>query len=175
MSQKLKSALIAAGLTGALAILSQHALADSHGSGNSMAKTTEANHSEQHNDDQHHSKEYGHKGMDKKFNSIANALKLDASQQAAWNELKLALQPKHLDKKKSREAHKTALKEMRTPERLDWMQGMFESRLNDMKTRNQAIKSFYATLNDEQKKVFDDQFFWSRSDKKMHHGSSRHD
>ena len=176
MSQKLKSALIAAGLTGVLAMLSHNAMADSHRSDGAMGQGSETHHhTESAHGDRADAKEHGHKGMEKKFNAIANELKLDAKQQVAWEELKRALQPKHMSQKKDREQHKKALKAMQTPERLDWMQTMFETRLNDMKQRNQAIKSFYAGLNETQKKVFDDKFFWSKGKDKNHHkGDATH-
>ena len=48
---------------------------------------------------------------------------------------------------------------MSTPERLDAMQAQRErhraEREAAMKTRNQAVKTFYATLEPDQKKVFD--------------------
>jgi hypothetical protein len=44
---------------------------------------------------------------------------------------------------------------MTTPERLDQMQAMKTQRDAHMQQRAEATKSFYATLNAEQKHVFD--------------------
>lgn len=170
MSHKLKSALLAAGLTGALAILSQNALAESHKHEKHMGETSQMG---DHHQDGKDSDERGHRGMERKLDRIEAELKLNAQQKTAWDALKATLKPNRMDRKKDREHHKAALKEMRTPERLDWMQAMFQARLNEMKQRNEAIKGFYAGLNDEQKATFDEKFFWSKGGGHGHHSNKK--
>jgi hypothetical protein len=50
---------------------------------------------------------------------------------------------------------RASLEKMTTPERLDMMQAMKTQRDAHMQQRTEATKVFYATLNAEQKQVFD--------------------
>lgn len=83
---------------------------------------------------------------------LKGKLKLDASQATAWAAFEQAMQPPaqalaHPDR--------AALEKMTTPERIDQMQAHKTQRDAHMQSRANATKTFYAALNDTQKKVFD--------------------
>lgn len=94
-------------------------------------------------------------------------LKLDASQESAWNSFAQAMQPP------TRPAHhdRAAMEKLSTPERIDRMQSMHAQHDTEMKKHGEATKAFYASLNAEQKKTFDGQtarFMGRRGDHGMH-------
>lgn len=176
MSHKLKTALLTAGLTSVLAILSSPAWAERGDAGHSMSDhSAQMENRDGHQHDDQRMDDRKSKRMEKKWAAMESELELTADQKTAWDSLKSAMQPSDKRHSKSREEHKAAFKNMTTPQRLDWMQTMFEQRTAEMKQRNQAIKAFYATLNDTQQKKFDEQFFrfsdrgWGGHDKKGHH------
>jgi periplasmic protein CpxP/Spy len=83
---------------------------------------------------------------------LKSRLKLQADQESAWNTFSQAMQtPNHAAARLDR----AALEKMSTPERLDQMQAHKAQRDAEMQKHIDATKTFYASLNSEQKKVFD--------------------
>jgi len=87
------------------------------------------------------------------LNTLKTKLKLSAEQESSWKTFSDAMQASGPGELLSREALKT----LRTPERIDHMQALHAQRENLMKQRGQATMAFYAGLNAEQKKTFDDE------------------
>lgn len=98
-----------------------------------------------------------HAGMQKKMAERQAAfkaeLKLTPEQEPAWNAFIARTQPQ------AGAAHRQGAREdwskLTTPQRLDKMQALKAERDAAMAKRVDAIKSFYATLNADQQKVFD--------------------
>lgn len=86
-------------------------------------------------------------------------LKLTPEQEPAWNTFVAAMKPdaQAMPQHPSREE----LDKLSTPERIDKMRALRDQQHKDMQAamdkRDQATKTFYATLNAEQKKTFDAQ------------------
>lgn len=83
---------------------------------------------------------------------LKGKLKLEASQETAWNAFVQSMQAPtkpmaHLDR--------AAMEKLTTPERIDQMQTHKAQRDAVMQKHADATKTFYATLNATQKKVFD--------------------
>ena len=84
-------------------------------------------------------------------------LKLSPEQEPAWNAFVAAMKPdaKAMPQRPAREE----LDKLTTPERIDKMRALRDQQHKDMLAamdkRDQATKTFYATLNAEQKKTFD--------------------
>jgi hypothetical protein len=82
---------------------------------------------------------------------LKSKLNLQAAQEPAWNTFTQSMQhPARMVR-----PERASLEKMTTPERLDMMQAMKTQRDAHMQQRAEATKSFYATLNAEQKHVFD--------------------
>lgn len=82
---------------------------------------------------------------------LKTKLKLQASQEAAWNNFTQSMQhPTHMPK-----TERASFEKMTTPERLDHMQAMKAQRDARMQQRAEATKSFYAILSADQKQLFD--------------------
>ena len=78
-------------------------------------------------------------------------LNLQAAQEPAWNTFTLSMQhPARMAR-----PERATFEQMTTPERLDQMQAMKAQRDAHMQQRAEATKVFYASLNAEQKHVFD--------------------
>lgn len=111
----------------------------------------------------------------KHLGDLKTKLQLKADQTAAWNTFEQAMQApvqtmKHPDH--------TAMQKLTTPERIEQMQAFKAERDAQMQKRLDATKTFYGSLNDEQKKTFDAQtarFMNDRMDhpRHGHHGMSR--
>ena len=98
--------------------------------------------------------------MGQRMQALKAALKLNASQEAAWNDYSAALQPQpHAAGERPAHPDRKAFAAMTTPERIDAMQALHSKRQADqqarMDRRHQATKTFYATLSPEQQKTFD--------------------
>ncbi|MGQ0710341.1 MAG: Spy/CpxP family protein refolding chaperone [Rhodoferax sp.] len=97
--------------------------------------------------------------MDKRLDSLKAALKLSPAQEADWTRFSTAMKPdlSAMPQRPSREE----LDKLSTPERLEKMRSLREQQHKDMSAamdkRDEAVKAFYASLNAEQKKVFDTQ------------------
>lgn len=88
----------------------------------------------------------------KHLTELKAKLKLDAGQETAWKTFADAMQPPAAPPARPDRA---ALEKLTTPERIDQMQALHTQREADMKKRGDATKAFYASLNSEQKKTFD--------------------
>lgn len=93
------------------------------------------------------------------------ALKITASQEAAWTTFTTAMAPP-ADRAMAQRPKPEDMAKLTTPERIDKMKAMHTERHAvmslEMDKRGDATKAFYATLTPEQQKVFDE--------KTMRHG-----
>jgi hypothetical protein len=95
----------------------------------------------------------------KRADALKAQLKLSPEQEAAWKTYVAAMKPaaKAMPQHPSREE----LSQLTTPERIDKMRALRDQQHKDMQVameqRDQATKTFYATLSAEQKKTFDAQ------------------
>lgn len=89
--------------------------------------------------------------MDRRAADLKAKLKLSAEQEGAWNSYVAAMQPPATFPHPQR----AELDKLTTPERLDKMRELRKQREAEMDKRDDATRAFYATLNAEQKKVFD--------------------
>jgi protein CpxP len=84
-------------------------------------------------------------------------LKITTAQEAAWSRYTAAMQPPAHEAKSRQE--RAELDKLNTPERIDKMRALRTERMNEMNAamdkRDEATKAFYASLNPEQKKIFD--------------------
>ena len=105
----------------------------------------------------------------KRAAELKSQLKLTPEQEPAWNSFVAAMKPdaKAMPQRPNREE----LDKLSTPERIDKMRALRDQQHKDMLAamdkRDQATKTFYATLNAEQKKTFDAQHM------RMGHGHQR--
>jgi protein CpxP len=88
----------------------------------------------------------------KQLAELKTRLKLEASQEGAWKAFAEAMQPPAAPPARPERA---SLEKLTTPERIDQMQAWHTQREAEMKKRGDATKTFYASLNAEQKKTFD--------------------
>ena len=98
--------------------------------------------------------------MAKRQAELKAKLKINASQEGAWNTFTAAMQPPaHMMAKRDMAAQRAEFAKLTTPERIDKMREMRTQRMSErnatMDKRAEATKAFYATLNPEQKKTFD--------------------
>ena len=101
---------------------------------------------------------------------LKTQLKLDPSQEGAWKTFSDSMQapaqrPAHPDR--------AAMEKMSTPERMDAMKQMHAQREAQMNQRSEAVKTFYNSLNADQKKIFDQKT--ARAMHGEHHGKGGHD
>lgn len=90
--------------------------------------------------------------FDRHLAELKTQLKLGSEQDAAWATFSNAIKPPATPPARPDPAE---LAKLSTPERLDRMEALHQQHANEMAQRHQAIKTFYATLNAEQKKTFD--------------------
>jgi hypothetical protein len=92
------------------------------------------------------------KRMQERLDYFKFKLKVTAAQESAWNAwtsaIKPAARPVH-------RADRAEFKRLSTPERIDRLRARRDARQAEMDKRMDATKVFYATLNAEQKQVFD--------------------
>lgn len=111
--------------------------------------------------------------MAKRQEELKAKLKLAPEQDAAWTTYAAAVKPS-TDKAMVR-PDRAEMAKLSTPERIDKMRAMHTERhaamTVQMDKRAEATKAFYATLNPEQKKVFDAESFKGagRGHGQMHH------
>lgn len=82
-------------------------------------------------------------------------LQLSASQENAWKTFQAQIKP---EDKTARPEH-DKLETLNTVQRLDRMEAWDKARDSRAAERSKAIRTFYAQLNDAQKKVFDENAF----------------
>ena len=97
---------------------------------------------------------------------LKTELKLTTEQEPAWNAFVARTQPQG---RPAAHAPREDWSKLTTPQRLDKMQAMKAERDARMSQRTEAIKSFYAVLNVDQKKVFDDKYAMGLQRGGMHH------
>lgn len=93
--------------------------------------------------------------MDKRQATLKAALKLTAAQEGAWAAFTSTMKPPAAPM--GQRLDRASMEKLTTPERIDKMQALQTERHTAMEQRAQATKTFYATLTDAQKKVFDAQ------------------
>lgn len=97
--------------------------------------------------------------MTKRLADLKAKLKITGEQEAAWTSFTTAMKPPvAMDPKR---ADRAEMDKLTTPERIDKMRALRDQQHKDMQVameqRDQATKTFYATLSAEQKKTFDAQ------------------
>jgi hypothetical protein len=89
---------------------------------------------------------------------LKTKLKITAAQEPAWTTFAAAMKPTGGMMEK-REAERAEMAKLTTPERIDKMHSLRAQHMADMNAamdkRDEATKTFYATLTAEQKKTFD--------------------
>ena len=94
--------------------------------------------------------------MAKHHAALKAKLKIEASQEGAWTNFTNAMKPP-VDMVKRRGEMRAEMQKLSTPERIDKMKSLRAERDAFMDKRADAVKTFYAALNPEQKKLFDTQ------------------
>jgi periplasmic protein CpxP/Spy len=92
--------------------------------------------------------------MAKRAAELHDKLKLNASQEMAWNTYMAKVKP---DERAAR-PDRAELDKLTAPERMDWMLAHMKEHEKRMEDRAAATKEFYAVLTPQQKKIFDDEF-----------------
>ena len=161
MNKKLATALMTAGLTGALALIAAPSMAD-QGSGAGMSHGMDQ---QDYREGRMNDRRGGR--MEQRIAQIKTALNLTSAQEGAWNAFEAAMKPPMRNDAQTRQEHQKSFQSMTTPQRLDWMESMKAKREGEMGQRTQAIKSFYQQLSAEQQKTFD-QVFWSHQNRRDH-------
>ena len=98
-------------------------------------------------------------------------LKLTPEQEPAWNAFIARTQPQAHP---ARQGNREDWSKLTTPQRLDKMQALKVERDAAMAKRVDAIKSFYASLNADQQKVFDAKPMSGFQRAGMHRGHGKH-
>lgn len=98
-------------------------------------------------------------------------LKLTPEQEPAWNAFIARTQPQA---RPVRQGSREDWSQLTTPQRLDKMQALKAERDTAMAKRVDAIKSFYASLNADQQKVFDSKRLAGFQRAGMHRGHGHH-
>jgi len=95
----------------------------------------------------------------RQMDGLKTKLNLTAEQQAAWTTFAASMKPGMGMGMKGKRMDHAEMSTLSTPERLDKMTAMHKQHTAEkeamMTQRNEAIKTFYAVLNADQKKVFD--------------------
>jgi Spy/CpxP family protein refolding chaperone len=100
----------------------------------------------------------------KRLAELHDALKLSSSQEPAWNTFVNATKPAQ----KANRQDRAAWASLPAPARMEKMIELSKERTARMEQHLAAVKTFYATLTPEQKKVFDQQTSRGMGDE--HHG-----
>jgi Spy/CpxP family protein refolding chaperone len=94
--------------------------------------------------------------MAKRQADLKEKLKITAAQEGAWTTFTSTMKPPADMGKRRMDMH-AEMDKLTTPERIDKMRAMRATRDTEMDKRADAVKTFYAVLTPEQKKVFDSQ------------------
>lgn len=86
---------------------------------------------------------------------LHDKLKLSSEQEKAWTVFQNQMKPEN----KASRPDFESLSKLSTLQRLDKLETLDKERQNDKAQRTAAIRTFYAKLNDAQKKVFDENGF----------------
>jgi protein CpxP len=152
---KLKKLAIA----GLMVLVSGTAFAD-HGHGCGKGKFNKANWQE-------HRVEHFQKHQER----LHTMLQLTAAQENSWNSYQTQIKPKD---KAERPAAAADLGKLNTLQRLDKLEAWDKERDARQAERSKAIRTFYAQLNDAQKKVFDENALPHPHHGKRFHGMQNH-
>lgn len=104
---------------------------------------------------------HGHGRMDpakrmerftQRMTELKQKLQIAPAQEAAWSSFTTAMRPPAARPRMDRDA----LARLTTPDRIDQMRAVRNERMAQMDRRGEAVKAFYATLNAQQQKVFDE-------------------
>jgi periplasmic protein CpxP/Spy len=108
---------------------------------------------------------FGHKDPAKmqerrnqRLGELKTKLQITAAQEGAWTAFTASMQPpagKPMMDKEARKKMHDDMQKLTTPERIDRMKAMHAERQAMMDRRAEAVKTLYAALNPEQRKVFD--------------------
>lgn len=103
---------------------------------------------------------------------LRERLNLSAAQQAAWAAYAAAMQPPadagHGGGAQDRHQRRAEMQALTTPERIDRMAAMQQQRHAEMTRRGNATKAFYAALDPDQQKIFDEH--WREHPRSGRHG-----
>ena len=88
----------------------------------------------------------------KHLNELKSALQLDSTQESAWHAFSAEMKA---PVKRPTRPQAAEMEKMTTPERIDKMMAFKSERDAEMNKRITATKTFYASLNPAQQKVFD--------------------
>ena len=96
--------------------------------------------------------------MAKRTADLKAKLKITPAQEGAWTAFSAAMKPDTSQMAKH-QADRAEMEKLSTPERIDKMRALRAQRMAEMSAtmdkRDDAVKTFYATLTADQKKVFD--------------------
>lgn len=102
----------------------------------------------------------------KRLAELKTALRITSAQEGAWQKFAAAMTPQP---KQRPPFDRDAFAKLTTPERIDRLQQLRAERNAKMDQRAAATKTFYTSLNTDQKKTFDD-----ASLKFLHRGGKHH-
>jgi periplasmic protein CpxP/Spy len=107
-------------------------------------------------DQRHHaaSPERMQQHMAQRAAALKAQLKIEPAQESAWTTFIDSMKPS-ADAFKRRQEIRAEMQKLTTPERVDRMRVLRTERQARMDKRGDAVKTFYAALNAEQKKTFD--------------------
>lgn len=108
--------------------------------------------------------------MAKRQQELHDKLKLNASQESAWQTYIGKLQPGQPPAHPSREE----MAKLSAPERMDRMLAMMKEHEKRMEARVAATKEFYAVLTPDQQKIFNDEFGRGMHERHEHGMHGRH-
>lgn len=111
------------------------------------------------------------KRMEERQAQLKTALKLNANQEAAWNQYQQAMKPPAGANPTGGAADWSKLT---TPQRLEKMQALHAERQQHMAQHVQATQQFYAALTPEQQKVFDSMQNHGKGGREGHNGKREH-
>jgi periplasmic protein CpxP/Spy len=92
--------------------------------------------------------------MAKHHAALHDKLKLTAAQEPAWKTFTAEMMPNDMPQRPDR----AEIAKLPAPERMEKMMSLMKDNQQRMEKRLAALKTFYATLTPEQKKVFDAEF-----------------
>jgi hypothetical protein len=102
-----------------------------------------------------------HGGMDpaqrqerftRRMAELKQKLQITPAQESAWTSFTTAMRPTTMRSRMDRDA----LARLSTPDRIDQMRALRNERMAQMDRQGDAVKAFYATLDAQQKKLFDE-------------------
>ena len=107
----------------------------------------------------------------KHLNDLKSALQLDSTQEGAWNAFSAEMKT---PMKRPARPQPAEMEKMTTPERIDKMMAFKSERDAEMNKRMTATKTFYASLNPAQQKVFDSHTHKLMKQRPMGHHDKMH-